>query len=171
MEIVKAATIWTKAEIVSSMWFMFFGVVNILVAIGFWKFGNVEILKALILPLLIVGGLLLGAGISFYLSNSSRLSNIEKDYHNDISAWINSEFEKTESTIRTYENVALKIFPGIILVALLIIVFVAHIKVRAICIAIMVFLLTLVLLDSRALKRIKTYHKQLELVQLDLLKK
>lgn len=164
MEIIKAATEWAKAEVVSAIIFMLFGLAYILGSLGFWKLGNTPLTKALVIPLLIAGVLLLGAGISFYLSNKSKLTNFEKGYKENPSAMINSEMERTGSTIKTYENVALKVFPAIIILAAMVSFFVPNPLVRAISIAIIAFLLVLVLLDSQALKRIKTYHHQLELV-------
>ena len=65
MEILKAATTWTKAEVTSSLFFMLIGVVYLLASIGFWQLGKTPLTKALIIPILIAGGLLLSAGISF----------------------------------------------------------------------------------------------------------
>lgn len=164
MEIVNAAIDWAKAEIVSALFFMLFGIAYIGIAIACWKLGSTPLIKALILPMFIAGGLLLGAGISFYLSNNSKLKKFETDYKTNPAALIESEIERTEQTMKTYQNIALKVFPAIILVALLVSFIVPNPMVRAICIGIIAFLFVLVLLDSQALKRIKTYHQKLELV-------
>lgn len=163
MEIIKAATEWAKAEIISSIFFMLFGLIYILVSVGLWKLGSTTLAKALILPLLIAGGLLLSAGVSFYLSNKSKLNNFETEFKADSSSVIKAEILRTESTMKTYKNVALKVFPAIIILAILISFFISNPTVKAICIAIIAFLSVLVILDSQALKRIKTYHQKLEL--------
>lgn len=163
MELLNAAIHWAKAEITSSIFFILFGLVYLVAAIACWKFGNTPLFKALIIPMLIAGGLLLGAGVSFYLGNKSKLSSFEIDYITNPSAFIKSEITSTAQTIKTYENVALKVFPLIILTATFIVIFISIPLVRAICIAIIAFLSVLVLLDSQALKRIKTYHQQLKL--------
>ena len=80
MEIVKSATDWAKAEIVSSFFFMLFGIIYLLMSVGFWQMGSTPLMEALIIPILIVGGLLLMAGISFYFSNKSRLTSFEREY-------------------------------------------------------------------------------------------
>lgn len=74
MEILKAANDWAKAEVVSSMFFMLFGIVYLLGALVLWKWGSSALTKALVIPILIAGGLLLSAGVSFYLSNKGRLT-------------------------------------------------------------------------------------------------
>lgn len=165
MEIIKAATEWAKAEVASSMIFMLFGLIYILGSIGFWKFGNTVLTKALVIPLLIAGGLLLSAGISFYLSNKSLLANFETDFNKNPVTVIEAESKRTASTINTYEKVALKVFPAIILVSALAAFFISNPIIRVISIAIIAFLSVLVLLDSLALKRMKTYHHQLEIAK------
>ncbi len=168
MEILKAASDWAKSEIVSSIFFMLFGIAYLLAAFGFWQWGNSPLTKALVIPILIAGGLLLSAGISFYISNKSRLTSFETSYKTNPSALIESEIERTTQTIRTYENVALKVFPAVIVVAALLSIFISNPIIRAICIAMIAFLSVLVILDSQALKRIKIFNQQLELVEQDL---
>lgn len=163
MDLIKAANEWAKAEIVSSMFFMFFGLSYILISIACWKVGNTPLTEALYIPLLIAGGLLLSAGISFYFSNKSKLNNFETEYRANAAALIKAEKSKTESTIKTYQNVALKVFPAIVILAILISLLISNPTVKAICIAIVAFLSVLVILDSQALKRIKTYYQKLQL--------
>ena len=163
MDILKAASDWAKAEVASSIFFMLFGLVYLLAALGFWQWGHSPLTKALIIPMLVAGGLLLAAGISFYISNKSMPKKFATEYKSNPSTIINSEIARTEKTMKTYENVALKVFPAIIVIALLLSIFISNPTVRAICIGIIVFLSVLVLLDSQALKRMKTYHNQLEL--------
>jgi len=168
MDILKAASDWAKAEIVSALFFIFFGVVYLFAAFFFSKRGTTALTDALVIPIMVAGALLLIAGLSFYFSNKSKLTNFEKAYKTNPSAFIESEIERTAQTIKTYENVALKVFPAIIAVAALVSVFISSPIVRAICMAIIAFLIVLVLLDSQALKRIKTYNQQLEVVGQDL---
>lgn len=168
MDIVNAASIWAKAEINSAKLFMLFGLVYLLLAIAFWQFGNTAFSKTLIIPTLVAGALLLSAGIGFYQSNKSKLASFAPDYKANPSVFVKSEIERTEKTIKTYEQVALKVFPAIIFVAALLSFFIAKPLIKAICFAIIAFLLVLVILDSQALKRMKTYHQKLELAEKDL---
>lgn len=163
MDILKAANVWVKGEIVSSIFFMLFGITYLLAAVGCWQWGNTSLTRALIIPMLAAGGLLLGAGISFYISHKSMPKRFETEYKTKPSTIIKSEIRRTEKTIKTYKNVALKVFPAIIGIAVLLSIFISNPTVRAISIAIIAFLSVLVLLDSQALQRMKIYHVQLEL--------
>ena len=163
MEVIKAASEWAKAEMVSAIIFMLVGTSYMATSLGLWQWANSTLAKALIVPLLVAGALLLGAGISFYLSNKTKLSTFETVYKANPSEWLSSEMARTEKTINTYQNVALKVFPGVILLAVLVFIFVPIPLVRAISIALIAFLAALVLLDSQALKRMNTYHDHLVL--------
>ncbi len=165
MEIITAANNWAKAEIISSIFFMLFGIVYLLIAIYIRQLGTTPLTKALIIPLMVAGGLLFLAGISFYLSNKSKLASFEKKYNADPAAMLQAEMATTTKTIKTYENVAIKVFPALIVIAALLAILVSDPMVRAICISVIAFLFVLVLLDSQALKRMKTYHQQIELAQ------
>lgn len=168
MEIIKAATKWTKAEMVSALFFMGFGIVYLSIAIYFWQFGEREFTKALFIPMLISGGLLLSAGLSFYLSSRSLLKRFESEYKADPNTLIQSEIVRAEKTIKSYENVALKFFPLVLVVAILLYIVISSTLIKAICIGIIVFLSAIILLDSQALKRMKTYYQELKLEEKEL---
>jgi len=168
MEVVKAADKWAKGEIASAIAFILYGLSFLLVGLGFCLYGEAALHKALSLPMALAGGLLLGAGLSFYLSNKARLKNFESEYRANPSAVIKAELERTEKTIGTYKNVALKVFPAFVLVAILLLVFVSKPLVKAISIGVIAFFAVLILQDSQALRRMKTYHQQLELIEREL---
>jgi len=54
--------------------------------------------------------------------------------------------------------------------AALVALFINNIRIRSICIALIAFFVVLVLLDSQALKRMKTYHSKLKSESIELKK-
>lgn len=164
MDIVRIATEWAKAEVFSAKIFILFGIMFIIAAVGFWQLGKTEMARAYLYPTLVVGGLLLSAGLSFYFSNTSKISQIETEYKANPTEFIKSEIARTEQTMNTYENVAFKVFPAIIALAALLFVFVERPIWRAIFVTIIAFLLVLIWMDSSAHERMKAYHEQLILV-------
>ena len=161
MEVLKAATEWAKAEVFSSQFFIFFGVLFIVASIGFWQMGKTDVAKAFIIPTLVAGALLLMAGLSFFISNKSRLSNFETEYKKDSSAFIQSEIARTEKTIASYTNTAFKVFPVIIMMAALLFIFIDKPTWRAISITTIAFLTIIILIDSHAHPRTEVYHQHL----------
>lgn len=165
MEILKIVTEWTKAEIFSSKFFIFFALLFLSSSAGFWQLGKNEVSRAFIFPTLVAGALLMTIGIGLVISNKSRLSNIEQAYNEDARGFINSEIERAEDTMKEYQTVVFKAIPVIIVVASLLIVFLSGPIWRAICITIIAMLVVLLFVDSNAHERIKNYKAQLELWQ------
>ena len=146
MDIVKTATEWSKDELFSSLFFILFGIMFVVGSIGFWQLGKTDVAKSFIYPMLIAGALLLTAGIGFFFGNKSRLTNIETEYKANPSAFVQSEIERTEKTMGEYQNIAFKVFPLIIAVAALLMVFVNSPTWRAISIVTIATLLMLSLI-------------------------
>ena len=163
MEIVKIALEWAKGEVFSSKIFIFFGILFITATIGFWKLGKTETTKAFVYPTLVAGTLLLVAGLGFYFGNKSRLLNFETQYKTNPSAFVKSEITRTENTMNSYQNIAFKVFPMIIAIAALLIIFIDKPIWRGICITVIAFMVIILFIDSNALTRIETYNKELKL--------
>lgn len=161
MEIVKVATEWAKDEIFSSKIFILCGILFVIASIGFWQLGKTDVAKAFIYPTLVVGIFLLMAGVGFFFSNKARLSSFEADYKTNPSVFVETEIARTKKTIGEYQNVALKVFPAIIAVAALLMVFVDKPIWRAICITVIALMVCMVWIDMNAKARIEAYHQQL----------
>ena len=165
MEILKASNQWAKDEVFSSAFFILFGVVFILAAIGFWQLGKTEVARAFIYPTLVAGSLLLVAGISFAISNKNRLSGFEAEYQADSTTFVKTEIARVEKTLGEYRNIALKVLPFGIVVAALLIVFVDKPLWRAISMTTIGLLLCMIWIDSIAEARLENYHQQLKAVE------
>lgn len=161
MNILKTSTDWAKAELFSIPFFIVFGIAFILVSIGFWQLGKTDLAKAYIIPTMVAGTLLIIVGVGLYSNNKKRVNNFESIYNKDASAFIASEIERTENTLREYKTVVFKIIPLIIIVAALLIIFVSSPTWRAACITTIAMMVILLLVDGTAHSRIIGYNKQL----------
>lgn len=164
MDIVKISTEWAKDEMLSAKFFFLVGIMFVFVALGFWQFGKTDVGRAFIYPMLVAGLLLSMAGVGFFISNNSRISNFETEYNKDASFFVRAEIARAERTMGEYDNIAFRVFPGIIIVAALLIIFVNIPIWRAIGITTIAVMTTIVLLDSIAHARMADYHKKLLLV-------
>lgn len=167
MEILKAATIWAKAEVFSSQFFIFFGLLFLLGSIGFWQLGKTEVAKAFIFPSLVAGILLLTVGLGIFFTNKSRITSFTTAYHSDAPAFVQAEITRTEKSMGEYQTIVFKIIPLIIAVAALLIIFIDKPIWRAISITTIAMMVVILLVDINANARIETYHKQLVLVEKD----
>jgi hypothetical protein len=165
MDILKAATDWAKAEVFSTSFFIIMGVVFVVVTIGFWQLGKTDMARAYIIPTLVAGSLLLTIGLGLFFTNKSRISQFEKAYNKDASAFVESELARAESTLKEYKTVVFTAIPLIITACALVIVFVNTPIWRASMITAIAMLIVILLIDGTAHARIEAYKEHLVLVE------
>lgn len=165
MEILKTATDWAKAEVFSNTYFIIFGVLFVLAGIGFWQLGKTDLARAYIIPTLVAGSLLLIIGFGLFFTNKSRITQFEKAYNRDASAFVESELARGESTLKEYKTVVFTAIPLIIAACALVIIFVNTPVWRASMITAIAMLVVILLIDGTAHARIEAYNEQLVLVE------
>ena len=163
MDPLKLATTWAKDEIFSSQFFIFFGVMFMVAAIGFWQFGKTDTAKAFVIPMLIAGVLILTVGIGLFSSNRSRIGQLAKAYDNDVSAFVESEIARADKAMGEYKTIVFKVIPIIVVVAALLIVFIDKPIWRASSTTTIAMMTVILLVDNNANARIEAYKRQLVL--------
>jgi hypothetical protein len=161
MDILKAATDWAKAELFSTPFFILFGVVFMAASLGFWQLGKTEMARAYIIPTLVAGALLTIIGLGLFFTNKSRITQFETAYNSNASAFVASEIDRAEGTLKEYKNVVFTAVPIIIAVCALVLLFVNSPIWRASMITTIAMLVVILLIDGTAHARIDAYHKQL----------
>ena len=165
MDILKTATDWAKAEMFSNSFFILFGFLFVAASIGFWQLGKTEIAKAYVIPMLVAGILVLVIGFGLFFNNKYRVTKFEKDYHQDAPAFVQSEIERVDATLKEYKTV-FTVIPVLIIAAALVIIFLNTPLWRAIGVTTITMLVILMLVDGTAWDRIKEYKEQLVLVEI-----
>jgi len=168
MDILKAATEWAKAELVSTPFFMLFGVLFIVASVGFWQMGKTEIARAYIIPTMVAGALLLTIGLGLFFTNKARITQFETAYKSNKLAFVESELVRAEATLKEYQTIVFKVIPFIIIVCALGIVFLDKPIWRASLITTIAMLVVILLIDGTAHARIDAYNQQLLIVEKEL---
>ncbi|MBR9775599.1 MAG: hypothetical protein GYB55_11490 [Cytophagales bacterium] len=168
MDILKSAIDWAKAELFSTPFFIFFGVVFMVASLSFWQLGKTEIAKAYIIPTLVAGALLLIIGLGLFFTNKARITQFESAYNTDAKAFVSAELERTENTLKEYENVVFTAVPLIIAACAFILLFVSSPIWRASMITSIAMLVVILLIDGTAHARIDDYNKQLQQAEKEL---
>lgn len=161
MNILKAATDWAKAELVSTPFFAISGVVFIAISIGFWQVGKTDLAKAYIVPTLVAGTLLIIIGLGLFFTNKARITQFEKAYQEDAPAFVASEIVRAEATLKEYKNVVFTAIPIIIIACALVLFFVNAPIWRASMITTIAMLSVILLIDGLAHARMAEYNQQL----------
>ena len=165
MDILKTATDWAKAEVFSTTFFIIAGVLFVAVSIGFWQLGKTDLAKAYIIPTLLAGALLMTIGFGLFFTNKSRVANFPRAYNKDASAFVQSEIERVDATLKEYQTVVFKAIPLIIIAAALVLIFINTPIWRAISITTIAMLIVILLIDGTAHARIENYKEQLVQVE------
>jgi len=163
MDILKAATDWAKAELFSTPFFMLFGLAFLVASLGFWQLGKTDIARAYIIPTLVAGSLLLIIGVGLFFTNKSRIPKFEKAYQTDAPAFVASELERAEATLKEYDTIVFKAIPIIIIACAIVLLLVSTPVWRASMITTIAMLVAILLVDGTAHARIDGYNKQLQL--------
>jgi len=161
MDILKEATDWAKAELISTPFFVLFGVVFMAASIGLWQVGKTDLAKAYIIPTLVAGALLTIIGLGLFFTNKSRITQFEKAYQEDSFAFVASELERTDATLKEYKNIVFTAIPLIIVACALVLYFVNTPIWRASMITTIAMLAVILVIDGLAHARINEYNKQL----------
>jgi len=161
MDILKTAMDWAKAEVFSTTFFIIAGVLFVALSIGFWQLGKTDLAKAYIIPSAVAGLLLLIIGIGLVYTNVVRVSSFEEDIIKDASAFVQSEIERVDATLKEYKTVVFTAIPLIIIAFALILFFVNTPTWRAISITTIAMLMIILFIDGTAHARIEVYKNQL----------
>jgi hypothetical protein len=168
MDILKVAIDWAKAELFSTPFFILFGLVFLTMSLGFWQLGKTDIAKAYVIPSLVAGLLLVIVGAGLYYTNTMRITQFEAAYQQDAVAFVTSEIERAESTLKEYKNVVFTAIPLIIAACALLLLFMNTPLWRASLISAMAMLVVILVIDGAAQARISDYHQQLLLAAKEL---
>lgn len=161
MDILKTSIDWAKAELVSTPFFVLAGLIFLAISLGFYQVGKTDLAKAYIIPTLVAGTLLVIIGIGLFFTNKSRLSQFEKACRDNVVTFVDSELERTDATLKEYNNVVFTAIPIIIAGCALVLFFVNAPGWRAGMITSIAMLSVILLIDGLAHARIDRYHQQL----------
>lgn len=161
MDILKTATDWAKSEMFSTTFFIIFGIGFVAASIGFWQLGKTDLARAYIIPTLVAGAMLMTIGFGLFFTNKARVAQFERGYNSNPSAFVASESERAEETLKEYKNVVFTAIPLIIASCALVIMFVNAPIWRASMITTIAMLIVILLIDGTAHARIDKYNKQL----------
>lgn len=161
MDILKSAQDWAKSELFSTPFFVLFGIGFVAASIGFWHLGKTDLARAYIIPTLVAGVLLITIGLGLFFTNKARITQFEKAYNTNPSAFVQSELTRADATLKEYKNVVFTAIPIIIAACALGIMCVNAPVWRASLITGIAMLSVLLLIDGTASARIDNYNQQL----------
>ncbi|MDV7141485.1 hypothetical protein R3X27_02200 [Tropicimonas sp. TH_r6] len=165
MEILKTSIDWTKAEMLSSAFFVLFGAMFISGSLGFWQLGKTDVARAYVIPALIAGLLLLILGVGLFIQSKERVTGFETAYNSDASAFVASEIERADQGLGQYRIAVFRVMPQIIAVCAMLLLFLEAPVLRASLIVTIAMMSVLLLIDTNASARLEIYQEKLRAVE------
>ena len=161
MDILKPATEWAKAEMLSNSVFVLLGALFLATSFAFWQVGRNDMARAYIVPMLVAGLLLLilGGGLLYGTWNS--LSGFAATFAQDSSGFVASEFARVDKTIAQYRRAVFTVMPLLIAAAAVLMIMLNSSVWRASLITGIAFLSVIMLVDSNASARLESYRLHL----------
>ena len=163
MDIAKTATEWTRAEVLSSAFFIVFALAFLLSSLGFLQMGRTDIARAYVVPMLVAGGLLLALGGGLFVQSQVKLAGLAAAYDASASGFVASEIARAERGLNNYRVAVVYLFPAIIAACALLIPFLASPVWRAGLITTIAMLAIILVIDTNANGRLEAYRQQLTL--------
>ena len=163
MDIVKTATDWTRAEMLSSAFFILYGLSFLLASMGFWQIGKTDMARAYAIPMLVAGALILIIGLGLFFPSQARLTSFPAAYAIDATSFIAHEIARADRVLNEYRIVVFKVIPLIIAACALAIPFFDAPIWRTSLITTLAMMAVIMVIDTNANARLEGYREQLAL--------
>lgn len=162
MDILKTATDWTRAEVLSSAVFVVFGLMFLAASFGFWQLGKTDVARAYTIPTLLAGGLLVILGVGLLVPSFQRIEGFAAAYGADSSAFVTAELARSEKVLNEYRIAVFRVIPLMVATCAILIMLLDCPLWRASLITIVAILGVILVVDTNAHARLEAYHTQLE---------
>ena len=161
MPILETAIQWTKSEVISSLFFVAFGLAFFAASFGFWQWGKTDMARAYIIPALIAGLLLLAIGLGIFFISQARITSFAEAYNQDAAAFIASEVTRAEKVLNEYRIAVFRVIPFIAAACALLFMFLQTPLWRASLITIIAMMAVIMIIDTNANARLMAYKERL----------
>lgn len=164
MDILKTAIDWTKAEVLSSSFFVLAGVAFLVASFGFWQLGKTELARAYVIPMAVSGALLVIIGVGIMIPSILRINGFADAYSSDPAAFITAELARAEAVLNQYRIAVYRVIPVIVAIcAAAVLAFDAPLW-RASLITTIGLMAIVLIIDSNGNARLERYHADLQRV-------
>lgn len=161
MEFIEHAIAWCKGEIFEAKLILLFGIIVMISAILFFKFGSTPGSKAMLYPLLVVGLMFSVIGGGMLYSNPKRILEFKQAYEENPETFVESEKKRTDEFISWYPKTRY-IMTALGVIGILLFFLWAVPIGRAIGISLIIIMLATFVVDHFSEERAEVYHQKIE---------
>ncbi|GAA3872067.1 hypothetical protein [Celeribacter arenosi] len=161
MDILKTATNWAKAEMLSNSVFILFAALFLAASFTLWQVARTDMARAYTVATLVAGILMLILGAGLLYGTWSSLSGFAEAAAQDTPGFVASEIARIDKTVAQYKTAVFKVMPLLIIAAAVLITVLSGPGWRAGLITTIAFLSIIMLVDSTAHARLVDYKVKL----------
>lgn len=161
MDILNVSIKWTKAEMLSSSFFILFGLMFVIASIWMLQTGKSEMARAYILPMAVAGVLMLIIGIGLFVPSYLRITGFATEFAMDAPGFVAGEILRADRVIRDYQIAVFRVMPAVIAVCAVLIVILDGPVWRAIFVTVIAMMTITMIIDTNSHARLETYREAL----------
>lgn len=161
MDILKTATDWAKAELLSNGVFLLFGALFLASGFALFQMGRSEMARAYVIPTLVAGVLLLIIGGGLMYGTWKSLAGFAPAFASDAPAFVAAEIARIDKTMAQYGVAVFKVMPLIVMACAALIIVLNGPVWRASLITTIALVTAIMLVDSTAHARLEDYKTRL----------
>lgn len=139
------------------MYFLF-GVVVLVIAIAYWKYGTTPYSRGVIIPFAVVGIFSIICGLTLNFNNQRRIVHYQQAYAEDAKQFIQSEKERAEGFIKWYPYTMCGMV-GLIIIGLFLFLFLHSPHWKGIGLGLILLGFSIIFLDHFSEERAMVYHQ------------
>lgn len=98
----------------SSAFFMLFGLSFLLASLGFWQLGRTDMARAYVIHMLLAGMLSLIIGVGLFFLSQAQLTSLPAAYATDAAGFIAGEIARADRVLNEYRIAVCRVIPLII---------------------------------------------------------
>jgi len=160
MEFINHTIAWCKGEIFEGRMYFLFGLLVLIVALSYWKWGKTPYAKALIIPLLVVAIFSIAGGLTLNFNNQGRIVKFQQAYTENADEFVKNEKQRTEGFMKWYPYTLFGM-AGLIVIGLLLFLFLKSPTWKSIGIGLVLLGFSVIFLDHFSEERATTYHQKI----------
>jgi ABC-type transport system involved in cytochrome c biogenesis permease subunit len=160
MEFINHTLTWCRGEIFEGRMYFLFGLVTLLIAFAFWKWGTSSYARGIIIPFTVVAVFSIAGGLTLNFNNQSRIIKYQNEYTENAEQFIQKEKERTEAFMKWYPYTLFGM-AGLMIIGLVLFLFLDSANWKGIALGLILLGFSTIFLDHFSEERANIYHQKI----------
>jgi ABC-type transport system involved in cytochrome c biogenesis permease subunit len=160
MEFINHTLTWCRGEIFEGRMYFLFGLVILLIALVFWKWGTSPNARGVIIPFAVVAVFSIAGGLTLNFNNQNKIIKYPNEYTANAEQFIQKEMERTEAFMKWYPYTLFGM-AGLMIIGLVLFLFLDSANWKGIGLGLILLGFSIIFLDHFSEERANIYHQKI----------